>query len=132
MQPHRKIASNLLWTPWGVVRRPLLELSADGRIVSADRCDDPDRSAATEFYAGLLVAGFPDDWLSAFEALRRRPEPLDTLLEEATRAAYASSFCPGPAADICLPAAAAPLVLLSGLDYTALRLTDRSEIRRIG
>ena len=58
-RPSRRIASNLLWTPQGLVRHPLLTLGADGRVLSAECCPDPDRLAATEFYAGLLVPDFP-------------------------------------------------------------------------
>ena len=69
-RPSRRIASNLLWTPQGLVRHPLLTLGADGRVLSAECCPDPDRLAATEFYAGLLVPDFPADYRAAFDGMR--------------------------------------------------------------
>lgn len=57
VQPVRRIAANLLWTPRGLVRDPLVEVSADGRIVSVTQCAEPDRQAGTEFYAGVLAPG---------------------------------------------------------------------------
>lgn len=112
-RPSRRIASNLLWTPQGLVRHPLLTLGADGRVLSAECCPDPDRLAATEFYAGLLVPGFPDDFRAAFERLcRSSAAPLPELL--------AQTVTPGGV-----------LVVISGLDYESLRLTPRSQIRRL-
>ena len=51
----RKIASNLLWTPEGFVRHPLVTVGGDGRIERVEVCAEPDRSACTEFYAGILT-----------------------------------------------------------------------------
>lgn len=56
-QPSRRIASNLLWTPQGLVRNPLIEVAADGRILSVTACAEPDRLPGTEFYAGVLAPG---------------------------------------------------------------------------
>lgn len=56
----RKIASNLLWTPDGFVRHPLVSISGDGRIERVLVCEEPDRSACTEFYAGILTPAFVD------------------------------------------------------------------------
>lgn len=56
-QPFRRIASNLLWTPQGLLRNPLVGVAADGRILTVDTCDEPDRSPGTEFYAGVLAPG---------------------------------------------------------------------------
>lgn len=56
-QPFRRIASNLLWTPQGLVRNPLVEVAADGRILSVATCAEPDRLPGTEFYAGVLAPG---------------------------------------------------------------------------
>ncbi len=113
VQPTRRIASNLLWTPGGVVRNPLLTLASDGRVLSAESCAEPDRLAATEFYAGLLVPGFPSDCRAAFERLcRDSATPLPELL--------ARIVTPGGV-----------LVVISGLDYESLRLTPRSQIRRL-
>ncbi len=42
------------------MRRPLAELDAEGRLLRVVRCDDPDRLAATEHYAGLLVPRLVD------------------------------------------------------------------------
>lgn len=108
----RRIASNRLWTPQGVVRWPLVMLSADGGVVSVEECRDPDRLPGTEFYAGLLVFGFPADYRRAFAELQRRGgEPLSATLPE-----------------VVLPAGGIGVVL-SGLDYATLRLTPLSRIR---
>ena len=79
-RPSRRIASNLLWTPQGLVRHPLLTLGPDGRVLSAECCPDPDRLAATEFYAGLLVPDFPADYRAAFDGMRVAALPLSELL----------------------------------------------------
>ena len=63
--PPRRIASNWLWTPEGFLRRPLVTLDDGGRILDVRTCDAPDREPFTEFYAGVLVAGFPSDWRGA-------------------------------------------------------------------
>ena len=112
--PARRIASNLLWTPQGLVRDPLLVLAPDGRIRSVSRCTAPDRLAATEFYAGLLVADFPADYRTAFARLCQHPEtPLDEQLRR------------------LVPASPGLLVVLSGLDYPSLRLTAQSQIHAL-
>lgn len=112
-QPSRRIASNLLWTPGGIVRRPLLTLAPDGRVTAVEHCSEPDRLAATEFYAGVLVPGFPADFRAAFERLcRDSATPLPELL--------ARTVTPGGV-----------LVVISGLDYESLRLTPRSQIRKL-
>ena len=112
-QPSRRIASNLLWSPaTGLVRHPLAELSAAGRLLTVVSCPEPDRLAATEFYAGLLVAGFPAEYRAAFERLRRDGRPLPELLP-----------------DIVRPDGI--LVLFAGLDYATLRLTPQATIRKI-
>ena len=56
-QPSRRIASNLLWTPQGLVRNPLVEVAADGRVLSVGTCTEPDRMSGTEFYSGVLAPG---------------------------------------------------------------------------
>ena len=112
-QPSRRIASNLLWSPaTGLVRHPLAELSAAGRLLTVVSCPEPDRLAATEFYAGLLVAGFPAEYRAAFERLRRDGRPLPELLP-----------------DIVRPDGI--LVLFARLDYATLRLTPQATIRKI-
>lgn len=118
MPPCRKIASNLLLTAAGdLVRAPLVCLSAEGRLLAVHRTGEAaeaDRSPFTEFYAGLLVPHFPADWRDRFEALRGdRTTPLPQLL-----------------APLLLPEGGV-LLLLSGLDYGRLTLTDRSVIRQI-
>ncbi len=118
MPPCRKIASNLLLTAAGdLVRNPLVYLSAEGRILAVRRLDEAagaDRSPFTEFHAGLLVPRFPADWRDRFEALRGdRTTPLPQLLAPLLR----------PEGGV--------LVLLSGLDYDRMTLTDRSAIRQI-
>ncbi|MDE6624575.1 MAG: cytosine deaminase [Alistipes sp.] len=109
----RKIASNLLWTPQGVVRSPLATLDADGRVLCVEQCPDPDRRAATEFYAGLLVAEFPAAFREAFERLKTDGRPLSESLAE------------------CVPAPGGVPVIISGLDYDTLLPTSRSRIRRL-
>ena len=106
-RPSRRIASNLLWTPQGLVRHPLLTL-----VLSAESCPDPDRLAATEFYAGLLVPDFPADYRAAFDGMRAAALPLSELLPR-----------------IVTPGGA--LVVISGLDYDSLRLTPQSQIRKL-
>lgn len=109
--PSRKIASNLLWTPQGLVRYPLVGLSADGRVLSVASCPEPDRVAFVEFRPGLLVPDFPADFRAAFAAL-----PADRPLSES------------------LPPLLAPgcgiAVVISGLDYDSLRLTPAARIER--
>ena len=111
-RPSRRIASNLLWTPQGLVRHPLLTLGADGRVLSAESCPDPDRLAATEFYAGLLVPDFPADYRAAFDGMRAAALPLSELLPR-----------------IVTPGGA--LVVISGLDYDSLRGPPPSQIRKL-
>ncbi|WP_337514675.1 cytosine deaminase [Alistipes shahii] len=101
-----------MWTPQGLVRHPLLTLGADGRVLSAECCPDPDRLAATEFYAGLLVPDFPADYRAAFDGMRVAALPLSELLPR-----------------IVTPGGA--LVVISGLDYDSLRLTPQSQIRKL-
>lgn len=109
----RKIASNLLWTPQGVVPSPLVTLGADGRVLAVEQCPAPDRCAATEFYAGLFVPEFPAAFREAFERLRTDALPLPETLAD------------------CVPAPGGVPVIISGLDYDTLRLTSRSRIRRL-
>lgn len=111
-QPIRRIASNLLWTPQGLLRNPLVTLSAEGRLLGVESCPDPDRLSATEFYSGLLVAGFPADYRAAFGHLRTAALPLEEALPELVRPDGV-------------------LVVLSGLDYGTLRLTPRSTILKL-
>lgn len=111
-QPSRRIASNLLWTPGGIVRNPLLTVASDGCVLRSESCPEPDRLASTEFYAGLLVPGFPSDYRAAFERMRSSAAPLSEQLAQAVT--------PGGV-----------LVVISGLDYESLRLTLRSQIRKL-
>lgn len=116
VQPSRRIASNLLWTAEGLVRNPLVTLAADGRILCVATCEAPDREACVEFYAGVLVPGFPADVRSAFEELLAHKEvPLLELL-----AALLAVDTPG-----------ATLVVISGLDYHTMHLTAVSCIQKI-
>lgn len=144
-QPSRRIASNLLWTAEGIIRHPLVETDAEGRLRVVGTCPQPDRLPFAEFYAGLLVAGFPADYRAAFASLMiRRETPLPELLaglsgaeavpETGTEADIRTDW---PVADgsglrfpILLPAGC--LAVLSGLEYDPLRLTVRSQIRSIG
>lgn len=70
----------------------------------------PDRLAATEFYAGLLVADFPADFRPAFERMRAEGGDLAELLPR-------------------MVVEGGVWVVISGLDYAALRLTPQSRIR---
>lgn len=111
--PFRRIASNRLWTPGGLVRNPLVTLDAAGRIRSVEVCPDPDRLPATEFYAGMIVPDFPPDYRAAFERLRREPDALSDALSR------------------LLPAPDGVTVVLTGLDYSALRLLPQAQIRKL-
>lgn len=113
-QSLRRIASNLLWTPGGLVRNPLAEVASDGHIVRLDTCAEPDREACTEFYPGVLVPGFPADYRAAFERLCAEADtPLPELLARSVQQEGGVA------------------VVISGLDYQTMRLTPRSQIRRI-
>ncbi len=106
----RRIASNLLWTPQGVLRNPLAVFGPDGRLLRIESCAEPDRQPATEFYAGLLVLDFPSDYEAVFSKLRAERA---SLSERLPHYVPASPGCP---------------VVLSGLDYDTLRLTPQSSI----
>lgn len=147
--PSRRIASNRLWTPRGVVCDPLVEIAPDGRVRLLGVCSRPDSLPLTEFYGGVLVPGFPAGYRDAFARLMlRRERPLEELLAELIPdgAVWDGGICGAPDgvrgerpsggrpsgaperteyAPIVLPAT---LVLLSGLDYDPLRLTARSQI----
>lgn len=56
----RRIASNYLFTPQGLLPHPLIEADADGRIRAVTQCAEPDRLAGVEFYAGILTPGWVD------------------------------------------------------------------------
>lgn len=114
VQPSRRIASNLLWTPDGLLRNPLVELGPDGRILRIAQCAEPDRLPATEFYAGVLVGGFPADYRTVFSRMCAHTPP---FLPDLLRALPAEE--PGV------------LVVISGLDYETLHLTPRSQIRKL-
>lgn len=107
----RRIASNLLWTPQGLVRHPLVTFYEGGRFL-VESCPAPDRLPATEFHAGLLVGDFPEDYQKAFERLRSGSDDLLTALPHAV--------VPGGI-----------WVVLSGLDYARMRLTPHARIRRL-
>lgn len=113
MTSERRIASNLLWTPQGIVRNPLVTFSPEGRSLRIEQCPDPDRQPATEFRAGLLVLDFPADYATVFAAMLAERAPLSELLP------------------CYVPAEAGIAVVLSGLDYDGLRLTPQSRIRPV-
>lgn len=117
MPQSRKIASNLLWQPQGVVRNPLVTLSPEGRITAAAVCPEPDRQAGTEFYAGLLVPDFPADFRTAFARMQSEARHGGPALSEQLAA--------------LVPAAGGIPVVISGIDYAAMRLTDRAQIRSL-
>lgn len=58
--PVRRIASNYLYTPQGLLPHPLIEADGQGRILCVGRCDEPDRQPGVEFYAGILLPGLVD------------------------------------------------------------------------
>ncbi len=69
--------------------------------------------ACTEFYAGITVGHFPRDYREAFaRMLARKATPLEDLLREFT-------------------APRGITVVISGVDYSAMRLTCRAQIRRL-
>ena len=107
----RRIASNLLWTPQGLVRHPVVTFYGE-RDFLVESCPAPDRLPATEFHAGLLVGDFPEDYRAAFERLRSDTDDLSTALPR-----------------VVVPHGI--WVVLSGLDYAALRLTPHSRIQRL-
>ncbi len=56
---HRRLASNLLLSGGQLWRNPLVEVDGDGTIVRVDvDVERVDSSVMTEFYSGLMVAGF--------------------------------------------------------------------------
>ena len=87
----------------------MVELSDEGCVLAVGRCSTPDRESFTEFYAGVLVVGLSCE---AFAAVAHdHTTPLAKLLP--------------PLVDL----AAERLVLLSGLDYTTMCLTEQTAIR---
>lgn len=114
MPQFRKIASNLLWTPQGWVRHPLVGLADNGSVRFVASCPEPDRLAFVEFRAGVLVPDFPADFRAVFEQFR---------------------VAPARSLGEWLPAVVTPgrgvLVLISGLDYGTLQITEHSRIERL-
>ncbi len=85
-----------------------------GRVCAVEVCDAPDREPFTEFFAGLMVTGFPAAYREAFSRLQAcAGEP---LFESLARIAG------------CEEGVA---VVISGLDYASMRLTERSSVARI-
>lgn len=113
MTSERRIASNLLWTPQGIVRNPLVTFSPEGHPLRIEQCAEPDRQPATEFQAGLLVLDFPTDYATVFATMFAEQATLSELLPR------------------YVPAEAGIAVVLSGLDYDELRLTSQSRIRPV-
>lgn len=114
--PYRRIAARLLLGATGEpVEHPLVELTADGRLHRIVRSGVPtaaaDREPFTEYLAGVLVPDFPRDCRTAFAAVAAdRTTPLGRLL-------------PREKGGIC--------VLLTGIDYERMVLTERTKLRRI-
>lgn len=108
----RRIASNLLWTPQGIVRSPVVTFYDGDDAFVVETCSCPDRLPETEFHAGLLVADFPADFRGAFERLRASSGDLLADLPH--------TVVPGGV-----------WVVLSGLDYARMRLTAESRIQRL-
>ena len=110
MLPARKIASNHLLTPDGrLVAHPLVELNDEGLVVHISTCATPDREPFTEFYAGLLVVGL-DERLFALVS-QDTTTPITTLLPPLIDPQHRR------------------LVLLTGIHYETMTLTERSRIR---
>lgn len=60
MQPHRKIASNLLLHRGKFLCNPIVEVAEDGTILSVttdENSEAIDRMAGTEHYSGVMIAG---------------------------------------------------------------------------
>ena len=115
----RRIAAHLLWRPEGLLRQPVVTLSAEGAIVrigQAESSAERDRLAGTAFYAGLLVPDFPRDYARVFAAWMAREGGCASLAELLPQAV--------PAPDGCW-------VVISGIDYAGLRLTPQAQIRRV-
>ena len=55
-QPIRRIASNLLWSPEGFLRHPLVTVAADGEVLGVEQCAEPDRLAGVLIDAGIRQA----------------------------------------------------------------------------
>ncbi|MEG1759040.1 MAG: amidohydrolase family protein [Alistipes sp.] len=56
--PLRKIASNYLWSHGEFLPHPLVEMDADGRVISVSTCEGVDSREGVEFYAGILLPAF--------------------------------------------------------------------------
>ncbi len=55
---HRRIASNLILIDGELIPRPLVEVDSQGQIISVGQYTDVDRLHSTEFYSGIMCAGF--------------------------------------------------------------------------
>lgn len=124
-QPIRQIASNLLWTPRGLLRDPLVRLSTDGIVLGVETCPAPDREAGTAFFAGVLVAQTLAEPLAVL--CRQRPLP-ETPLPEIL--ATLATALPHGACEVA-ERRCCPLAVISGLDYPTLRLTPQTQIRKL-
>lgn len=114
MPQFRRIASNLLWTPQGLVRHPFIVLADDGSLHSVASCSEPDRVAFAEFRAGLVVLDFPMDFRGAFGRFLAGP-PL-SLAEWLPR--------------VVVPGHGIPVVI-SGIDYSTLQAAPSARIERL-
>ena len=86
-----------------------MELSDEGCVLAVGRCSTPDREPFTEFYAGVLVVGLSCEAVAA--VAHDHTTPLAELLP--------------PLVD----PTSERLVLLSGLDYQTMCLTERTVVR---
>ncbi len=112
-QPPRQIASNLLFLREGApLRNPLIRLSESGAVLSIEQCEAPDAEPFTQFYAGIMVLEFPDAYKEAFEQLRSSSQPLDVALSSVVGRGSA-------------------VVVISGVDYERMVLTEGSKIKRL-
>ena len=113
MKSPRQIASHRLWPEEGLVENPLISLSCEGEIGSVRSVEAPDREPLTEFYAGVIIPHFPTNYQEVFaRMLAQREIPLSEQLPRWL------------VAEGCV-------VVLSGVDFSTLRLSDRAQILRL-
>lgn len=108
----RKIASNLLLYRGELQLNPIIEIDADGVIISIEFIarSAMDHSSHTEFYNGIMVAGVPN--LSADK----------TILESLQELQISEPIEIGHRPNI---------YILSGLDYHSMMPTERYKVTKI-
>ena len=88
---------------------PLVELNDEGLVVHISTCATPDREPFTEFYAGLLVVGLDERLFRSVS--QDTTTPITNLLPPLIDPQHRR------------------LVLLTGIRYETMTLTERSRIR---